>query len=144
MRVPGAEEGTILQFSVVDQVVPAPYAIGSSHLDNAAWVPSMLDGDYAGADSAARIRRHPSFRAYFDPAGGDPAETCLDATRLVGRSVWNTKWLLVIPAGAMNSDRDKALSVFIRGSDENRDGQLDLKPVSDIRIGFKTYSTSGN
>ena len=144
MRVPGAEEGTILQFSVVDQVVPAPYTIGSSHLDNAAWVPSMLDGDYAGADSAARIRRHPSFRAYFDPAGGDPAETCLDATRLVGRSVWNTKWLLVIPAGAMNSDRDKALSVFIRGSDENRDGQLDLKPVSDIRIGFKTYSTSGN
>ena len=144
MRVPGAEEGTILQFSVVDQVVPAPYAIGSSHLDNAAWVPSMLDGDYAGADSAARIRRHPSFRAYFDPAGGDPAETCLDATRLVGRSVWNTKWLLVIPAGAMNSDRDKALSVFIRGSDENRDGQLDLKPVSDIRIGVKTYSTSGN
>ena len=144
MRVPGAEEGTILQFSVVDQVVPAPYAIGSSHLDNAAWVPSMLDGDYAGADSAARIRRHPSFRAYFDPAGGEPAETCLDATRLVGRSVWNTKWLLVIPAGAMNSDRDKALSVFIRGSDENRDGQLDLKPVSDIRIGFKTYSTSGN
>ena len=50
----------------------------------------------------------------------------------------------MIPAGAMNSDRDKALSVFIRGSDENRDGQLDLKPVSDIRIGFKTYSTSGN
>ncbi len=144
MRVPGAEDGTIMQFSVVDQVVPAPYAIGSSHLESASWVPSMLDGDYAGADSAARIRRHPSFRAYFDPAGGEPTDESLDATRLVGRSVWNTKWLLVIPAGSMNSDRDKALSVFIRGSDENRDGKLDLKPVRDIRIGFKTYSTAGN
>ena len=44
----------------------------------------------------------------------------------------------------MNADRDKALSVFINGSDENRDGVRDLKPVSDIRIGFKTYSTSEN
>ncbi len=144
MRVPGLDEGTYLQFAVQDQVVPAPYAIGSTHLNDATWVPSMLDGDYAGADSAAKIRRHPSFRAYFDPDGAEPDDSKLDATRLVGRSVWNTRWLLVIPAGGMNADRDKALSVFINGSDENRDGVRDLKPVSDIRIGFKTYSNSGN
>ena len=144
LRVPGLDEGTCLQFAVQDQVVPAPYAVGSTQLDDATWVPSMLDGDYAGADSAAKIRRHPSFRAYFDPDGAEPDDSKLDATRLVGRSVWNTRWLLVIPAGVMNADRDKALSVFINGSDENRDGVRDLKPVSDIRIGFKTYSTSGN
>ena len=144
MRVPGLDEGTYLQVAVQDQVVPAPYAIGSTHLNDATWVPSMLDGDYAGADSAAKIRRHPSFRAYFDPDGAEPDDSKLDATRLIGRSVWNTRWLLVIPAGGMNADRDKALSVFINGSDENRDGVRDLKPVSDIRIGFKTYSNSGN
>ncbi|MCQ2389899.1 MAG: LamG domain-containing protein [Kiritimatiellae bacterium] len=145
MRVPGVEEGTIMQFSVQDQVVPAPFAIGSTHLDDAKWVPSMLDGDYAGADSAAKIRRHPSFRAYFDATGENgPDDDKLDATRLIGRSVWNTKWLLVIPGGGMNADREKALSVFINGSDVNRDGQRDLTPVSDIRIGFKTYSHSGN
>ena len=144
MRVPGLDDGAYVQFAVQDQVVPAPYTIGSTHLDDASWVPSMLDGDYAGADSAAKIRRHPSFRAYFNAAGGDPDNSKLDATRLVGRSVWNTRWLLVIPAGGLNADREKALSVFINGSDENRDGTRDLKPVTDIRIGFKTYSQSGN
>ena len=141
MRVPGLEDGRVMQFAVADQVIPAPYAIGSTHLEDAAWYPSMLDADYAGADSLLRVRRHPSFRAYF---GEEPSDDALDATRLVGRSVWNTKWLLVIPAGGMNADREKALSVFINGSDVNRDGKLDLKPVRDIRIGFKTYSTSGN
>lgn len=144
MRVPGLDEGTYVQFAVQDQVVPAPYTIGSTYLNDTTWVPSMLDGDYAGADSAAKIRRHPSFRAYFNAEGGDPDDSKLDATRLVGRSVWNTRWLLVIPAGGMNADREKALSVFINGSDENRDGTRDLNPVSDIRIGFKTYSHSGN
>ena len=144
MRVPGLDEGLVMQFAVEDQVVPAPYAVGSTHLDDASWTPSMLDGDYAGADSAAKIRRHPSFRAYFNPEGGDPDDDKLDASRLVGRSVWNTKWLLVIPGGGMNADREKALSIFINGSDQNRDGKRDLTPVSDIRIGFKTYSNSGN
>ena len=144
MRVPGLDDGTILGFSVVDQTIPAPYAIGSTHLDDAAWIPSMADGDLAGADANARIRRHPSFRAYFNGDGGDPTDDALDCTRLFGRSAWNTKWLLVIPGGGMNADRDKALSVFINGSDENRDGTRDLAPVSDIRIGFKTYSQSGN
>ncbi len=144
MRVPGQDDGTFMRFAVQDQVVPAPYAVGSTYLDDASWVPSMLDGDYAGADSASKIRRHPSFRAYFDAAGGDPDDSRLDATRLVGRSVWNTRWILVIPAGGMNADREKALSVFINGSDEDRDGVRDLKPVSDIRIGFRTYSHSGN
>ena len=145
MRVPGLDEGTYVQFAVQDQVVPAPYTIGSTHLNDTTWVPSMLDGDYAGADSAAKIRRHPSFRAYFDSTGAaDPDDSKLDATRLVGRSVWNTRWLLIIPAGGMNANREKALTVFINGSDENRDGVRDLNPVSDIRIGFKTYSHSGN
>ena len=144
MRVPGLDNGTVLGFNVIDQTIPAPYPIGSTHLDDPTWSPSMADGDLAGADAATRIRRHPSFRAYFDAAGGEPTNAALDCTRLVGRSVWNTKWMLVIPAGGMNADREKALSIFINGSDQNRDGKQDLLPVSDIRIGFKTYSQSGN
>ena len=144
MRVPGLDEGTVMQFAVQDQVIPAPYAVGSTHLDDLNWVPSMLDGDFAGADAASKIRRHPSFRADFGAEGAEPDDGKLDATRLVGRSVWNTKWLLVIPGGSMNADRERALSVFINGSDVNRDGVRDLLPVSDIRIGFKTYSNAGN
>ena len=144
MRVPGLDEGSELAFKVVDQTIAAPYEIGSTELDDETWYPTASDGDLAGADETTRIRRHPSFRAYYDEEGGEPKDDNLDATRLVGRSVWNTRWLLVIPAGGMNADREKALSVFINGSDVDRDGKLDLKPVSDIRIGFRTYSTSGN
>ena len=144
MRVPGLDDGTIMRFDVSDQVIAAPYAIGSSHLDDVTWYPSASQGDLAGADTTARIRRHPSFRAYFDAAGGEPTDAALDCMRLAGRSVWNTRWLLVIPGGGMNADRDKALSIFVNGSDQNRDGKLDLTPVRDIRIGFRTYSNSGN
>ena len=56
-------------------------------------------------------------------------------TRLVGRSVWNTRWLLIIPAGALLNDRDQALDTLIG---DGHDG------VQDIQIGFETYSNSGN
>ena len=68
----------------------------------------------------------------------------LDATRLVGRSAWNTKWLLIIPAGGLGANREEALSAFIRGWDANRDGRLDVLPVRDILLGLRTYSRSGN
>ena len=37
-----------------------------------------------------------------------------------------------------------ALSTFINGVDSDRDGKLDFAGVKDIKIGLKTYSTSGN
>ena len=145
MRAPGLSDGTYWQFSVIDQVIPAPYNIGSYDLDQDTWYPSMNDADWGdGYDPTVKIRKHPSFRAYYGPEGAQPTDDRLDATRLIGRSVWNDQWYLVIPAGSMNADRDKALSVFINGLDTNGDGKLDLKPVSDIKIGFRTYSQSGN
>ena len=144
LRAPGLADGTYWRFSVVDQVIPAPYSIGSYELDDDTWMPSVTQADWQGIDATVKIRKHPSFRAYFGAAGATPDNSRLDATRLIGRSVWNTRWLLVIPAGAMNADRDHALSVFINGFDVNRDGKNDILPVSDIKIGFRTYSQSGN
>ena len=145
MRAPGLSDGTFWNYSVVDQVIPAPYAIGSYELDDDAWMPSLSYADWQGQDAAVKIRRHPSFRAYFATENAEePSDDGLDATRLIGRSVWNTRWLLIIPAGAMNSDREKAISTFVRGCDVDRDGRLDQCPVRDIRIGFRTYSQAGN
>jgi hypothetical protein len=131
---------TVISWKVVDQTIPAPYAIGSTQLDDPDWTP-LYDGATGGNDLGARIRKHPSFRAYY---GDEPDDDSLDCTRLVGRSAWNTKWLLIIPASSMGADREAALSAFIDGVDSNRDGALDSTGVSDIRIGLKTYSTSGN
>ena len=110
----------LLKWNVVDQVLPLPYAIGSTQLDDAFWISSFsgLDGT---SDSVAIIRRHSTLRAGPD----------FKSTRLVGRSVWNDRWLLVIPASALNADREKALETFVDG-------------IDDIMIGIRAYSRSGN
>jgi tetratricopeptide (TPR) repeat protein len=141
MRAPGLADGTALSYRIVDQVVPLPYTVGSAHLDDPDWMP-LYDGYTGGVDLAARIRKYPSFRAYF--GAGGPSADQLDCPRLVGRSAWNTRWLLIIPAGTLNANRDDALRTFINGKDANRDGTIDLSGVSDIRLGLKTYSHSGN
>ena len=134
---------TVLSWNVVDQVIPAPYPVGSSQLDDPDWTP--LYNGYTGAgDLGAKIRKHPSFRAYYDEAGKDPSDDSLDCTRLVGRSAWNTRWLLIIPAGSLGADRETALGAFVNGQDTDRDGTPDSPGVSDILLGLKTYSHSGN
>jgi len=142
MRAVG-DPDTVVSWKVVDQTIPAPFAIGSTQLDDPDWTP-LYDGNTGGNDFGARIRKHPSFRAYYDDDGKDPSDDSLDCTRLVGRSAWNTKWLLIIPAGSLGADREAALSAFINGIDSDRDGQLDFAGVKDIKLGLKTYSTSGN
>ena len=134
---------TVLSWNVVDQVIPAPYPVGASQLDDPDWTP--LYNGYTGAgDLGAKIRKHPSFRAYYGDAGKDPSDDSLDCTRLVGRSAWNTRWLLIIPAGSLGADRETALGAFVNGQDTNRDGTPDTPGVSDILLGLRTYSHSGN
>ncbi|MBO7653619.1 MAG: hypothetical protein J6U40_01745, partial [Kiritimatiellae bacterium] len=142
MRAVGDPE-TVITWKVVDQTIPAPYVIGSAMLDDPDWTP-LYDGNTGGNDLGARIRKHHSFRVYYDDEGKDPSDDALDCTRLVGRSAWNTRWLLIIPAGSLGADREEALSAFINGIDSDRDGRLDFQGVGDIKIGLRTYSTSGN
>ena len=120
MRAPAGTTRKVLGWTVVDQVMPLPYTVGSAQLDDEAWISTMsgLDGT---SDSAATIRRHSTLRA-----GND-----FTSTRLVGRSVWNDKWLIVIPASSLNADRVRALDTFING-------------VGDIKIGIRAYSRQGN
>ena len=121
MRAPSGSGRKLVKWNVVDQVLPLPYPIGSTQLDDAFWISSFsgLDGT---SDSVATIRRHSTLRA-----GGDDFKS----TRLVGRSVWNDRWILVIPASTLNRNRERALETFING-------------VKDIKIGIKAYSRSGN
>ena len=142
MRAVG-DPDTVLSWKVVDQTIAAPFMVGSTRLDEPDWAP-LLTGDTGGNDVGARIRKHPSFRAYYGAKEEEPSNDSLDCTRLIGRSAWNTKWLLIVPAGSMNSDREAALAAFIGGVDQNRDGRLEYEGVSDIKIGLKTYSASGN
>lgn len=143
MRVPGDLTGIVLDRPVVDQVIPVPTPLGSTALDSVDF--SALASGFSGVgEPGARIRRFPSFRAMTGSA--DDADRA--NTRLIGRSAWNTRWVLIIPAGQMlggsAENRQAALDIFIHGADTDHDGKLDVSPVTDIEIGLKTYSHSGN
>ena len=126
MRSPSGNNLETREWRVVDQKIPVPFPIGFSSLNNAAWIP-MND---SLSDTFADIRRFSSFRASHDSGFFDPAETITD-TRLIGRSVWNTEWLLIIPGGTFLFDSNEGLEALIHS-------------VGDIKIFFQTYAYSGN
>ena len=64
---------------------------------------------------------------------------------MIGRSVWNTRWLLIIPGGTLLTDRNEGIQRFINGAlIPNGNGARDGNGVSDIKIFFETYAYSGN
>ena len=134
MRSPSDLGGELREWTVVDQTIPLPYRLGDTQLDDPDFIP--LFDSFAPDAGQAKIRRYPALRAYHDN-GFDESEVTMNS-RLVGRSVWNSKWLLIIPAGALHSERDQALDWFINGVDGDGNG------VKDIKILFKTYSYAGN
>ena len=120
MRSPAGTQRALLSWNVVDQVRPLPYTVGSDELDATDWIATFsgLDGT---SDSTATIRRHSTLRAGAD----------FKSTRLVGRSAWNDKWMIVIPASAIDADREKAMDLIESG-------------VTDIRLGIRAYARQGN
>jgi hypothetical protein len=63
--------------------------------------------------------------------GGDLLRSQFTNNRLIGRSVWNSQWKIVIPGQALLNNPDEGLERFIR-------------TVRDIQLHFVTYSYSGN
>ncbi len=126
MRSPSGSDLEIREWRVVDQKIPVPFPIGFSSLNNPAWIP-MND---SLSDTFADVRRFSSFRAFHDSGDFRETETITDS-RLIGRSVWNTDWMLIIPGGTFLFDPNQGLETFIDS-------------VSDIKIFFQTYAYSGN
>ena len=129
MRTPAlGGTNTIRSWAVKDQALPLPLNIGASNysalqlftpqgtLNEQLWIP----------------RKHQAFRpvdsaSYF--YGTMPAE--FTNSRLIGRSVWNSGWKIVIPAESLLSDEQTGINHFIN-------------TVSDIKLFLRTYSNSGN
>jgi len=133
MRSPTRNALQVRHWQVLDQAIPLPYNVGGADIDNPDWLP-VID---SLREPLAQIRRFASFRAYHDSGGFDPAETCTNG-RLVGRSVWNTRWLLIIPGRTLLSDPAEGIERFIHGSLGSTNG------VKDIKIFFQTYSIPGD
>lgn len=109
-------------WNVVDQAIPVPHIIGNADLTRPEWLPTY--DSLAGR--LGEVRRFSSFRAAIDPS--DPS---LNVTRLVGRSVWNDSWLLIIPGQSLHNNPATGVEQFVNN-------------VSDIKLSFETYGYSGN
>ena len=139
LRSPTGFTGKPREFIVSDQVMPVPFPISVDELDDPAWIPSI--DSLSGTLSA--IRRFGRLRAYHDSGEFSPSEVTRDS-RLIGRSVWNTKWMLIIPGSTLYNDADEGIQRFIHGRllDPSGpvDGDRDGNGVSDIKLFFETYA----
>ncbi|WP_395738915.1 hypothetical protein [Prosthecobacter sp.] len=147
-------ESTTLQtreWNVVDQRIPAPLPITPSQLSNPDWHP------FTGSTSGYfdEIRKFSSFRAFPDSVG-TTRDDIISSSRLVGRSAWNTRWVLIIPNASLLYDGGSStagLNTFIYGLPKSGETQAtsgtdpakrELLGVRDIKLMIQTYSVSGN
>ena len=122
---PRNTSGLLRYWNVTEQLLPVPYPITQADMEDPDWTP-RLDGLQG---QLYRIKPYTRFRAYPYSPTFSPDELNTD-TRLIGRSVWNTKWLLVIPGATLLSDPQIGVERFI-------------EDISDIYIYFQTYAYAG-
>ncbi|MBE2284564.1 MAG: hypothetical protein IAE77_13995 [Prosthecobacter sp.] len=139
------------EWNVVDQRIPTPLPITPAQLTNPDWHP------FTGSTSGYfdEIRKFSSFRAFPDSVG-TTRDDIISSSRLVGRSAWNTKWVLIIPNASLLYDAASTtagLDTFVHGLPKSGESQSsagtdpakrDLLGVRDIKLMIETYSVSGN
>jgi hypothetical protein len=123
---PLGDSSTVRSWHVTDQAIPLPFNIGGTGYSGD---PGFLASDSL-SETAFAIRRHQAFRAV--PDGTDfPSSRAFTNTRLIGRSAWNSRWKLVIPARTLLANPMEGQQIF-------------LETVKDIKLHLETYSYSGN
>ena len=71
-----------------------------------------------------------SFLGTSNSTGEGAEDDMVYDSRLVGRSVWNTEWVLIIPGRSLNYDGNEGITRLIN-------------QISDIELYFDTYGMSG-
>ena len=128
---------TLREWTLVDQRLPVPFTLGPGDLDSPSYIP-IVD---QLSDTFAAVRRFNSFRAYHDSGSFNENEVQSTNSRLIGRSVWNTQWMLIIPAGTLHANREEGIARFIHGP--LVDGERTGEGVTDIKLFFQTYAYAG-
>jgi hypothetical protein len=125
---PLGDTGAVRAFDVKDQALPLPFNLGATSFSST----QFFNANGTLSEQPWILRKHQAFRPVNDPAffyGTVPAE--FTSSRLVGRSVWNSSWKIVIPANTLLNNETDALNRFVAS-------------VKDIEIFLRTYSHSGN
>ena len=137
MRSPPLGDANMIRtWSVEDVAIPMPFNIGASDFSTR----QLWQSSDSLTEPLFSIRKHQAFRpvsttAVFSPSlygdTGTLRRSQFTNNRLVGRSVWNSQWKLVIPGKTLLNDPNEGLDRF-------------LQTVTDVKLHFATYSYSGN
>ena len=132
VRASGAQDFSTRHWKVYDEKIPVPNNFLTTPPNYALnWIPInfSLNGEF-GAVGGSRLYNAIDATTDSQSLPFDTTHMQTDSG-LVGRSVWNTQWMLIIPGvGLLGSDPDTGLDKFIN-------------TVTDIKIYFQTYSYSG-
>ena len=133
---PLGDTSTIRTWTVNDVAIPMPFNIGASDFSTK----SLWQSSDSLTEPLFALRKHQAFRpvsttSVFSPSlygsNGTLLRSQYTNNRLVGRSVWNSQWKLVIPGKTLLNDPKAGLDRFIQ-------------TVKDAKLYFVTYSYSGN
>lgn len=137
MRSPAlGDVNEIRSWNVNDVAIPLPFNIGGSDFSTK----PLWQSSESLTEPLFAIRKHQAFRPVSTTAafsssiyGGTGSLQLSQYTnnRLIGRSVWNTKWKLVIPGHKLLADPIEGLDRF-------------TQTVKDVKLHFVTYSYAGN
>ena len=125
---PLGDTGEIRSWKVQDQALPLPFNIGGTSFNST----QFFNANGTLSEQPWILRKHQAFRPVDDAAffySLIPQE--YTSSRLIGRSVWNGQWKLVIPAYSLLMAEQDGLDRFVRS-------------VKDIQVFLRTYSNSGN
>jgi hypothetical protein len=125
---PLGDTNTLRSWSVHDQALPLPYNLGGTAFNGM----QFFNANGTLSEQPWILRKHQAFRPVDDPAffySSMPQE--FTSSRLIGRSVWNTTWKIVIPAYSLLENEQDGLNRF-------------TATVRDIQLFLRTYSNAGN
>lgn len=136
MRTPPlGDTSTVRSWNVSDIAVPMPINVSDANFSSNPF--------YQANDSLSeplyQIRKDQAFRPVSTTAafttsiysGNALSRSQFSNSRLIGRSIWNSKWKIVIPGRTLLSDANQGLDRF-------------SKTVTDVKLYFITYSYAGN
>lgn len=133
---PLGDSSAVRSWSVEDLAVPLPFNVSASDFASTPF--------YTSANSLTEplygVRKHQAFRpvsttSVFNTsiygANGSLQPSQYTNKRLIGRSIWNSKWKLVIPGKTLLNNPNMGLDRFVNS-------------IKDVKLYFITYSYSGN
>jgi len=133
---PLGDSSKIRSWSVEDVAIPMPFNIGGSDFSSR----NIWQSGDSLTEPLYTVRKHQAFRPVSNPSvfspnlyggSGSLMRSQFTNNRLVGRSVWNSQWKLVIPGRALLSNPNEGLDRLIQ-------------TLTDVKLHFVTYSYSGN